>query len=180
MSKIEAIEPAAATGAVREDLAAVARMFGGLTPNMFRVAAQSEVALGSLLALFRTASRGRLPAAYREAIALAVAESNGCDYCLSAHTALAKGAGLDDAAIGAARDAHALDPKLDALLGFVRELVLGRGVTGEGALERLRAAGVADAEVLEAVTHVALNVLTNYVNIVAGTDVDFPLVRGRR
>ena len=110
-------------------------------------------------------------------VALTVAEANGCDYCLSAHTLLGKGAGLGEADIRSARDAASSDPKTAALLRFARKLVVERGRTGDADLDALRRAGATDGEILEVVAHVGLNVFTNYVNLVADTDIDFPVVR---
>jgi alkylhydroperoxidase family enzyme len=41
----------------------------------------------------------------------------------------------------------------------------------------VREAGATDAELLEVVALVALNIFTNYLNIVADTEIDFPVVR---
>ena len=40
----------------------------------------------------------------------------------------------------------------------------------------VRAAGYSDAQIVEIVMHVALNTWTNYLNEVAGTEIDFPAV----
>jgi uncharacterized peroxidase-related enzyme len=149
----------------------------GLIPNLFRVAAQSPVTLEGLLTLSGALAKGRLNAATREAIALVVAEANGCDYCLSAHTVLGGGAGLSESDITAARSARAADPKLAKILEFARMLVLNRGHASDDELTRLRSAGVSDPEILEIVGSTVLNIFTNYINNVARTDVDFPLVK---
>jgi uncharacterized peroxidase-related enzyme len=176
MSSITAIDPARAEGKARETLAAVQKMLGA-TPNLFRVTAHAPAALESMAAQFGALAGGVLGARGRESIALTVAEVNGCDYCLSAHTLLGKGAGLSEADILAARGGESSDPKLGAILGFSRELVQRRGAVGGGAVDRLRSAGVSDAEILETIAAVTLNIFTNYVNLVAGTEIDFPVVR---
>ncbi|HSN28114.1 MAG TPA: carboxymuconolactone decarboxylase family protein [Kofleriaceae bacterium] len=176
MSRIPALDPIATTGKTAENLAAVGKLLG-VTPNLFRVAANSPAALDALIGLNGAAARGTLRASAREAISLAVSQANGCDYCLSAHTALGAGAGLPSAAIAAARHATADDPKLAALLRFANLLVVERGRAPESALAQVRAAGASDAEVLEVVTNVVLTIFTNYINLVADTDIDFPVVR---
>ena len=176
MSRIAALDPATTQGKTRETLDAVHRMLGA-TPNMFRVAAQSPSVLTGLVGLFGAVSAGTLKPGVREAIALTVAEANGCDYCLSAHSALGKGAGLSEAEMTQARDASAADPKTAAILRFARAVVLERGRVNESGLSALRAAGASDAEALEVIANVALNVFTNYLNIAADTDIDFPVVR---
>src|SRR5262245_56645018 len=93
MTTIQPLDPAHASPKSAELLAGVKRMLGG-TPNRFRIAAHAPSVLESMASQFIAAAHGGLNAKAREAIALAVAELNGCDYCLSAHSALGKAAGL--------------------------------------------------------------------------------------
>jgi uncharacterized peroxidase-related enzyme len=176
MSTLAALAPEQTTPEAQEVLAAVHSSFG-VTPNLFRVAANSPAALNALVGLNGALAKGRLRAKVRESIALDVAQENGCDYCLSAHTALGKGAGLGEADIAAARTGNAADPHSAAILALAGEIVRKRGAVGTDAIARARAAGVTDAEIVEIVAHVALNVFTNYLNIVADTEIDFPIVR---
>ena len=126
-------------------------------------------------------ARAALPAATRERIALAVAEVNGCDYCLSAHTYIGKNlAHLDDAEITANRSGASNDPKADAAVRFAAKIVRQRGQVSEGDLAAVKRAGYADAQVLEIIMHVAINTFTNYVNEVLGTEIDFPVVTARK
>jgi uncharacterized peroxidase-related enzyme len=149
----------------------------GIVPNMFRLIANSPAALKGYVDLSDALNRGRLPAATRERIALAVAEINGCSYCLSAHTYLGKNlAKLDDAEISANRHGASNDPKADAAVRFAVELVRERGHVGEDGLRAVKAAGYDDAQVIEIVLHVALNTWTNFINVVGATDIDFPVV----
>ena len=60
----------------------------GMVPNLFRVVANSPAAPEGYLGLSGALTKGSLPAATRERIALAVVEVNGCRYCLSAHSYL--------------------------------------------------------------------------------------------
>lgn len=149
----------------------------GVVPNLFRLVSTSPTALEGYLGLSGPLSKGTVPAQTRERIALAVAEANGCDYCLSAHTYLAKNlAKLDDAEITANRLGSSSDAKAAAAVRFAVEVVRERGHIGDDALRTVRAAGWSDAQVIEIVLHVALNTWTNYVNSVAATDIDFPVV----
>jgi AhpD family alkylhydroperoxidase len=111
-----------------------------------------------------------------EQIALAVAEANGCNYCLAAHTLLGKGAGLTSSDILAARAGEASDPRSAAALALARKLVERRGAVGADDIAAARAGSLSDADIVEIVASVAINVLTNYVNIAADTDIDFPPV----
>jgi uncharacterized peroxidase-related enzyme len=175
MSRIPAVDPNTAPANVKPLLEGVQKGMG-VTPNLFKVAAQSPAALESLVALFGATGKSRFDARTREAIALAVSEANACDYCLSAHSALGKHAGLGDEAIGQARLASSDDPRLAALLRLARVIVDRRGRVGDAALVDAKTAGLSDADVVEAVANVALTTFTNYLNEVAATDIDFPVV----
>ncbi len=159
-------------------LEAVRKQLGGV-PNLFRLIASSPAALEGYLGLSGALGRGKLDARTRARLALVVAEENGCDYCLSAHTALGKLARLDDAEMTANRDAASSDPAAAAALRFAAQVVRQRGRVSDADLAAVRAAGHDDAAIVEIVLHVALNTLTNYVNTVAATEVDFPLVSHR-
>lgn len=173
MSRIPALNPQTTTGRSKELLDAVKQKLG-LIPNMAREMANSPAALDGYLGLSGALAKGVLPARVREQLALAVAEANGCDYCLAAHTAVGKAVGLTADQIRDARRGGAVDGKTDALLRFARKVVDARGKVTDADLGAVRAAGWDDAAVAEVVAHVALNVLTNYFNTVAATDLDFP------
>jgi uncharacterized peroxidase-related enzyme len=175
MSRILAIDPAHADAKAKPLLDAVQKSLG-LTPNLFRVAAQSPAALEALLGFNGALAKGALKGKVRESISLAVAQANACDYCLSAHTAIGKGAGLTDADVAAAREGHATDAKTDAIVGFARSLIASRGHATDAELAGLRAAGLTDGEIIEVVANTVVNIFTNYLNHVAGTDIDFPVV----
>jgi uncharacterized peroxidase-related enzyme len=166
----------ASPAAARPLLEAVKKQIG-LVPNLFRVVANSPAALEGLLGLNGALSKGYLDAKTRERIALAVAEINGCGYCLSAHTYIGKNiAKLDDAEITANRSGASNDLKADAAVRFAVKVVNARGHVNDADVAAVKAAGFDDAEIVEIVLHVALNTLTNYVGEVARTDIDFPVV----
>jgi uncharacterized peroxidase-related enzyme len=149
----------------------------GSAPNLFRVVANSPAALEGYVSLSGALGKGALPAATRERIALAVAEVNGCAYCLSAHTYLGKHfAKLDDAEMTANRHGSSNDPKAAAAVHFAVRVTQLRGHVSDDDLQAVRAAGYTDAQIIEIVQHVALNTWTNYINEVARTDIDFPVV----
>ena len=170
----------AAPAAARPALEAAKKQLGSV-PNLFRVIANSPAALDGYLGLNAALAKGKLDAKTRERIALAVAEVNGCGYCLSAHTYLGKNlAKLDDAEITANRSGTSNDPRAAAAVRFAVQVVQARGHVGDAELAAVRDAGLDDAEIIEVVLHVALNTLTNYVNEVAKTDIDFPVVAPRQ
>nr|WP_295464713.1 carboxymuconolactone decarboxylase family protein [Mesorhizobium sp.] len=149
----------------------------GLVPNLFRTVATSPVALEGYLGLSAVLAKGRLPAPTRERIALAVAEVNGCGYCLAAHSYLGRNlAKLDEAEILANRHGTSNDAKANAAVRFAASIVRQRGHVDDDEVRAVRAAGYDDAQIIEIVMHVALNTWTNYLNSVAGTEIDFPVV----
>jgi uncharacterized peroxidase-related enzyme len=153
----------------------------GVSPNVFRVVANSPAALEGYVGLLGALAKGALPAATHERIALAVAELNRCDYCLSAHTYLAKNvAKLDDAEITANRSGASNDVKADAAVRFASNVVQQRGHVSDDEVRAVRSAGYTDAQIVEIVQHVALNIWTNYINSVAKTDIDFPVIAARK
>ena len=152
----------------------------GVVPNLFRLVGNSPAALEGYLGLNGALAKGALEAPTRERIALAVAEVNGCDYCLSAHSYLGKNlAKLSDVEIAANRNGRSADAKADAAVGFAVKLVNARGHVSDADIKAVKDAGYDDAQVIEIVLHVALNTLTNYVNEVAKTAIDFPAVAAR-
>jgi len=166
----------AAPSTSRPLLEGVNKMLGSV-PNLFRLTANSPAALEGYLGLNGALSKGSLAPQTRERIALAVAEINGCDYCLSAHTYLAKNlAKLDDAEITANRNGTSSDPKADAAVRFAVKLVKARGRVSPADVAEVKVAGYSEAEIVEIVAHVALNTLTNYLNEAFETPIDFPVV----
>lgn len=158
-------------------LEAVKKQFG-VVPNLFRVVGNSPAALEGYLGLNGALGKGSIDAKTRERIALAVAEINGCDYCLAAHSYMgANLAKLDEAEILANRRGMSTDTKADAAVRFAASVTKARGQVETSDVEAVRAAGFSDAQIVEIVLHVALNTLTNYVNNVADTAVDFPVAK---
>ena len=175
MPRIKALQPSEASPKAQDLLAAVKAKIG-MTPNMMKTMAQSAAVLEGYLGLSGALGAGILNPPLREQIALAVGQANSCQYCLSAHSTIGKMVGLKPEEIAASRRATATDPKVAAALRFVQALVVHKGMVDDSALSAVRDAGYTDAEIVEIVAHVALNVFTNYFNHVAGTEIDFPKV----
>lgn len=175
MNRIPLVDPTQAEGKAKQLLDGVKAKVG-MVPNLYRAAANSPATLEGLLGLSGALGGGSLDAKLREQLALAVGESNGCEYCVSAHTLIGKGAGLDDDAVEAARRGGAADERADAVLSFARKVMETRGFVDDADLEGLRSLGFSDGEVTEIVAHVALNTFTNYLNHVVDTEIDFPRV----
>ena len=115
MSRIPLVDATSAPAASRDILRQIHGAFGA-TPNMFRAVANSPAALQSMWAAFGALGGGVLPAQLGEKVAVAVADSNRCEYCLAAHTALGKKAGASAEQMAAAQAGRADDPQTLSLI----------------------------------------------------------------
>lgn len=148
----------------------------GVVPNLFRLVANSPVALNAFTS-FRGILDGALDAKTRERIALAVAQVNGCTYCLSAHSYIALNmAKLAPEEIALNRKGASADVKANAAVAFAAKVVRERGHVGDADIAAVREAGFTDAQLVEIVALVVLNSFTNFLNEVAETEIDFPAV----
>lgn len=177
MSRLVTAPAAGAAPAASQPLLAAVQEKLGVVPNMFRAIASSPAGLEGYLGLAGALGRDSLGARTRERIALAIAEVNQCGYCLAAHAYLGKNlAKLDDAEIARNRAGGSTDARADAAVRFAVRVAHQRGQVTDADVAAVKAAGFDDGAVIEIVLHVALNTLTNYVNLVAGTELDFPRV----
>ena len=150
MARIEPVVSEKANASTRQLLEAVNKKLG-LVPNVIATMANSEAVASGYLGLSQSLATGSLPARLREQIALLVAEANSCDYCLAAHSAMGK-----------------------RVPEFAAKVVSRHGMVTDQDLQAVRAAGYSDGDIMEIVANITLNILTNYVNLVAGTSIDFP------
>ena len=176
MNRLAQIDPAGASGKTKQLLDAVKASLG-VVPNLTRVLANAPAALEGYLGFSGALAGGILSAKVREKIAIAVAQGNSCDYCLSAHTFIAGKLGVGEMDIVDARRAMSSMDKDDAILKLALSILVQQGQVSDTALQSARAAGLNDAEIVETTAHVALNIFTNYLNHVAQTVVDFPEVK---
>lgn len=175
MSRITVPTRDDAPAAAQPTLDAVYKQLG-VVPNLFRLASLSPATLTGLTGLGAALAK-TLDVKTRERIALAVAEVNGCTYCLSAHSYLAANlAKISPDEIALARAGRSNDPKADAAVRFAVKVAEARGHVTDADLEAVRAGGFADAQIIEIVAVVVENFFTNFLNEVARTDIDFPVV----
>lgn len=176
MPRIQPLTKETATGATAETLDAVKSKLGRV-PNILGTLANSQVALQSYLGLSDILGKGRLNPKQREAIALIVAQENGCKYCLSAHTAIGQSVGLSQADILSVRAGRSDDAQTNAIVQVARKIVAERGWLKDNDLAAARRQGIDDGLIVEIVANVVHNTLTNYTNHIAETDVDFPVAQ---
>jgi uncharacterized peroxidase-related enzyme len=148
----------------------------GMVPNFLKVFANSPAALKAFLGLHGIAGEGSLDPQTRERIALALAQQNSCEYCLSAHTAIGRKAGLDGVEIEANRSGTSRDEKAAVAVRFARSLVTHMGEVTTAELLEMRNAGYSDSDIVEVITHVGMNILTNMLGKAGRVDIDFPKV----
>ncbi len=174
MTRIKPITEANADPKQKEILSKVKKSLGGV-PNIIGTLAQSPAAATAYLGFEQALSLGTLSRPVRERIALTVGQANSCHYCLAAHTALGTKAGLSEGEVLNARHGDSEDARTAAALRFAGQIVERRGEISDADLEDLRAHGYSDGETIEIVANVVLNILTNYANHIAGTEIDFPV-----
>ncbi|MBL8384016.1 MAG: carboxymuconolactone decarboxylase family protein [Burkholderiales bacterium] len=175
MNRIAIIDRASASAEQGALLDAIAARLG-MVPNFLKVFANSPAALRAFLGLHGIAGEGSLDAATRERIALALAQENGCEYCVSAHTAIGRRAGLSVAEVASARAGSSSDARAAAAVRFALRLMDSRGEVTAAELLTVRNAGYTDADIVEIIVHVGMNFLTNMLGKASRVEIDFPKV----
>lgn len=174
MPRLNIIEPASATGPVKEIFEGPLK---GKHINIFKGLANSEVGLEAYLSLNKALEKSAFSAKEKEAVALVVGEKNSCDYCTAAHTAIAKGHGLsEDQTVKIRKGEPIGDDRIDAIVAFTGRIVETRGFVEDQDLEQFKNAGFDDAAVVDLIVAYSLNVFTNTFNHINETQVDFPKV----
>ena len=176
LNRITQLDPRQAKGNTKKLFDQVGAKLGAV-PNLFRVLGNSPAALEGYLNFNGALAAGNFDVKVREQIALTVAESNLCSYCLSAHTFTGQKIGLTEKDIADAIHATSTIGRIDAILKLARSIVVRRGEVSDSDLEGARSFGLSDGAIVETIANVVLSILTNYVNHVARTLVDFPKVR---
>lgn len=175
MSRIAVVTPATATAEQQALLDAIQAKLG-MVPNFLKVFANSPAALRAFLGLHSIAGEGSLDAPTRERIALALAQQNTCEYCLAAHTAIGRKAGLTGQEIQANRAGGSEDARAAVAVQFARALVEHKGDVSSAEIQSMRDVGYTDAAIVEVITHVGMNLLTNILGKASRVEIDFPRV----
>jgi uncharacterized peroxidase-related enzyme len=173
MPRIKPVAPEEATGKTKELYEGLQKKMGKVI-NIFQIMGHSPSVLNAYLQFSGALAESSLDARLREQIALATAQTNRCDYCLSAHSTIGKTVGLSEQDLLNARQYRSEEARTQAALEFTRRVVESRAQVSDADVEGLRAAGFNDQEVVEIIGIIALNMFTNYFNHIAGTEVDFP------
>lgn len=174
MARVKPVSVEEAKGDVKELYQSLQQNMGKVF-NIFLNMGNSAATLKGFLALSDATNQTSLSPQLREQIALIVGQSNHCQYCLSAHTMIAKGQGMSDQDILKARHGESPNTKDQAILKFAKQVVENRGNVSNQDVASLKAAGVTDTELVEIILVVIVNMFTNYFNLITDPKVDFPL-----
>jgi len=174
-TRIKTLNPETTTGQSKALFNTVKSKIG-MVPNLLKVMGNSPATLETYLALGQLSEKGNFNAKFREQLALAIAEANGCNYCLSAHSFIGAKQGLSDEEIEKNRLGLSADAKIQEALQFAQKVTKNKGLVNNDDLKTFKAAGYTDEDVLEVVLNVVSNTLTNYINHIAETEIDFPKV----
>jgi uncharacterized peroxidase-related enzyme len=176
MQRLKSLNPATATGKTKDIFDALQKNLG-VVPNLMRTLGNSPAALTAYIGFNAALGESKISATLRELLAITVANANTCDYCLSAHYALGKLAGLSSNDLSLAQTGKASDEKTGVTLRFAAAIVQKGGLLGASGVKTMHNAGYSDEEIAEIIAVVAINIFTNYFNHIAGTDIDFPVVK---
>jgi len=175
MQRIKPIEQSTAVGKTAQLFETIQSQMG-MIPNILSTIGQSSVALEGYLDFLNALNNGELSLQLREQIALCTAGVNQCDYCASAHSLMARNAGLTEQEVVSNLAGKSKDRQSQSALTFVSRILTKRGNIREEDLIDIRDAGFSEAEIVEIVANTIMNVFTNYFNHIAKTVIDFPVV----
>lgn len=175
MSRINSVSLETANPEQKELLEAIQEKLG-MVPNFLKIFANSPSALRSFLGLHSISAEGSLDLKTRERIAVALAQENSCEYCLSAHSAIGKKAGLSAAELDANRAGTSHEAKAAAAIKLAKALLEHQGDITTADLIEARDAGYTDADIVEIITHVGMNVMTHMIGKASRVEIDFPKV----
>ena len=146
----------------------------GFVPNLYATYAYNDTALGDYLTLQNRKST--LKAKEREAINLVVSQVNNCKYCLSAHTALGKMNGFTDEQILEIRGGSAsFDPKINALVRFVKDITVNRSKPSQEAVADLFTVGYNEANLVDIIMVIGDKIISNFLHGTTKIPIDFPV-----
>lgn len=173
MKKLSALTKEQATEQSRNIFGNIEKNLGML-PNIYAVIGNSSNALSSYLTFVEAQKNGSFNAKEREAISLAVSEENGCNYCLSAHTVMAKMSGITHEETINLRAGTSNNRKLNILTNLSKSITANRGRVDEGLLNTFFELGYNETALVDLVALVTEKTFSNYIGRLARPEIDFP------
>ncbi|CAN5725930.1 carboxymuconolactone decarboxylase family protein [soil metagenome] len=145
----------------------------GFVPNLMGVFAESPEALQGYLTLSSLVDQTDLTPTERQIILLATSRTNGCEYCIAAHTTISSMQNVPTDVVQAVRDNTAIpDSKLEALRAFTAAVVEKRGFVSDEDKNAFLTAGYSERNILDVILGVSMKTLSNYTNHIAETPLD--------
>ncbi len=156
----------------RETLETVKKAYG-FVPNLIGTMVESPALAGAYLDISKSFGQSSFTPTEQQVVLLTASRINECEYCVAAHSTVAKLSEVPASVVNALREDRTLeDPRLEALRAFTRQVVEQRGWVGENAVDAFIDAGFTRAQVLEVVLGVAMKTLSNYTNHLAKPALD--------
>ena len=166
------LDETTAPAGARPALTAAQKNFG-MIPNLEKVMASAPPLLTGYTTLWDLFENTTLTPIERQVVYLTANFENECNYCVPWHSLLAKQAGMDPSDIKALRAGAGLsDQKLEALRTFTRTLIANRGKVTVAELQAFFDAGYVDVQALEVILGLAIKLMSNFTNSIAGTPLD--------
>lgn len=135
----------------------------GFLPNLMAGMSESPVMVESYLTLMGIFDKTNLSETERQIILMTNNRLNDCHYCMAAHTAVSKMAGVDEQALQALRDGSVIaNPKFEALRQFTITIYVTRGRPTQAQIDAFLGAGYTKETILEVIVGTSLKVLSNY------------------
>ena len=145
----------------------------GMIPNLEKVMASAPQLLSGYAHMWDSFETTTFTPIERQVVYMTANFENECNYCVPWHSMLAKKAGMEQSEVDALRSGAPLaDPKLEALHVFTRTLIANRGKATVTDLQAFFDAGYSDVQALEVVLGLAIKLMSNYTNSIAGTPLD--------
>jgi uncharacterized peroxidase-related enzyme len=177
MSRLSVPNLESDTGPSGQIYAQIKKAIGGVPNTFAAIAAHGPAALKAVLAADAVVATGTLTKRDQEMIKLVISAAAGCDYCVAAHSHLARLAGLKPDVLKQIREGQPTDDgRRDALVAFVRKLAQSSGTLSDEDFAAIKAAGYSDAQLVEISLIFATTVFTNVFNRINDTEIDFPAV----
>lgn len=172
MSQFHVHTSETAPEASQASLAKAQKKFGNI-PNLIGALAEAPIAAEAYLTLSELANRSSFTPTQRHVVWFTLNAYHNCEYCMAAHSAIAKSEKIDPRVVETARHVESYeDEQLEALRVFTWEVADGRGWVQPDAVDRFLSAGYTRQNVLEVVTILAHKVMSNYTNHLVETPLD--------
>lgn len=174
MKTLKALTPDQVDESTKEVFAAITQKVGML-PNLYAAMGNSPQLLKGFLAFEDSLKKGSFSSKENEAIALAVSQVNGCNYCLAAHSVVGKMLGYTDSEVIDIRRGIVADKNLRSLITLASELTERKGKASQEAINNFLAAGYTHQAFAELIGLVAIRIATNYLFSNGDFEIDFPV-----